>query len=220
MANTTTEPRADGSLDAAAFFADGEESTAVPLTDDVDASEGFLRTGAGVDTTRPEKALASMVEKEKVKRGGGGERAKELGFARTRSKTFKGKKNRPLFPPLRKGKEKRAGAPFAASSPFLHALSRIHHTMASTAAAQPLALPATGGAPPPSVRIDPAVLLSIADAHGRRPADGGADRVIGTLLGSFAPDGAVDVRDCFTVPHSETAEQVRVEGREGEGELR
>jgi hypothetical protein len=75
--------------------------------------------------------------------------------------------------------------------------------------AQPLALPATGGAPPPSVRIEPAVLLSIADAHGRRPADGGADRVIGTLLGGFAPDGAVDVRDCFTVPHSETAEQVR-----------
>ena len=79
----------------------------------------------------------------------------------------------------------------------------------ASATAQPLALPATGGAPPPSVRIEPAVLLSIADAHGRRPADGGADRVIGTLLGGFAPDGAVDVRDCFTVPHSETAEQVR-----------
>ena len=96
--------------------------------------------------------------------------------------------------------------------------------MAATAAAQPLALPATGGAPPPSVRIEPAVLLSIADAHGRRPADGGADRVIGTLLGGFAPDGAVDVRDCFTVPHSETAEQVHwwwsVDGeRDGSGKL-
>lgn len=63
LANTTTEPRAEGSSGDAEFLADGE-STAVPLTDDVDASEGFLRTGAGVDTARPEKALASMVWKE------------------------------------------------------------------------------------------------------------------------------------------------------------
>ena len=59
LANTTTEPRAVGA-DAAAFL---EVSTAVPLTDEVDARDGFLRAGAGVDTARPEKALASMVWK-------------------------------------------------------------------------------------------------------------------------------------------------------------
>lgn len=56
LANTTTEPRAAGA-DAVLE----EVSTAVPLTDDVDARDGFLRAGAGVDTARPEKALASMM---------------------------------------------------------------------------------------------------------------------------------------------------------------
>ena len=76
LANTTTEPRAVGVADAPLLG----ESRAVPLTDEVDASDGFLRAGAGVDTARPEKALASMVQKG---RGGRGKkRAKKLGFAR------------------------------------------------------------------------------------------------------------------------------------------
>jgi len=60
LANTTTEPRAVGA-DAALLADAGQSSTGAPLTDEVDASEAFLRVGAGVDTARPEKALASMV---------------------------------------------------------------------------------------------------------------------------------------------------------------
>ena len=71
LANTTTEPRAAGGADAELLEG---ESRAVPLTDDVDASDGFLRAGAGVDTARPEKALASIVWRL---RGGRG-RAKKL----------------------------------------------------------------------------------------------------------------------------------------------
>ena len=70
MANTTTEPRAVGADAAPAKFLE-VVSTAVPLMDEVDARDGFLRAGTGVDTARPEKALASMVrEGERGERGG------------------------------------------------------------------------------------------------------------------------------------------------------
>jgi len=77
LANTTTEPRAVGVADAPLLG----ESRAVPLTDEVDASDGFLRAGAGVDTARPEKALASMVQK-----GRGGEGKEESKETRLCSK--------------------------------------------------------------------------------------------------------------------------------------
>lgn len=59
LAKTTTEPRATAA--DADDDDDGESSTGVPLTDDVDASDGFLRgAGAEADMERPEKALASI----------------------------------------------------------------------------------------------------------------------------------------------------------------
>jgi hypothetical protein len=44
----------------------------------------------------------------------------------------------------------------------------------------------------------------------RRPAD--QERVIGTLLGSRSEDGTeIEIRNCYAVPHTETAEQVEVD---------
>ena len=57
-----------------------------------------------------------------------------------------------------------------------------------------------------SAVVHPVVLFTVADAFTRRAA--GMNRVIGTLLGS-AKGGKVEVRQCYTVPHSETNEQVR-----------
>jgi len=73
----------------------------------------------------------------------------------------------------------------------------------------PLALAPTGGAPP-AARVPPVVLLSICDAYVRRAE--GCDRVVGTLLG-VVEGGVAVVTAAFTVPHSETADQV---GREGD----
>lgn len=44
----------------------------------------------------------------------------------------------------------------------------------------------------------------------RRPAD--QERVIGTLLGTRSEDGTeIEIRNCYAVPHTETAEQVEVD---------
>ena len=55
-----------------------------------------------------------------------------------------------------------------------------------------------------NVRVSPLVLLSACDSCVRRGE--GQARVIGTLLGSGAA-GVVDVKDCFTVPHSDAMDQ-------------
>lgn len=53
-------------------------------------------------------------------------------------------------------------------------------------------------------------ILAILDHATRRNAD--QERVIGTLLGSRSEDGMeVEIRNCFAVGHTETAEQVEVD---------
>ncbi|KAK4610247.1 Eukaryotic translation initiation factor 3 subunit F [Fulvia fulva] len=63
---------------------------------------------------------------------------------------------------------------------------------------------------PVTVNIQPQALFSILDHASRRPAE--QERVIGTLLGSRSEDGTeVEIRNCYAVPHTETAEQVEVD---------
>ncbi|KAJ9642486.1 hypothetical protein H2201_008355 [Coniosporium apollinis] len=63
---------------------------------------------------------------------------------------------------------------------------------------------------PLSVTIQPQALFSILDHSLRRNAD--QERVIGTLLGIRSEDGTeVEIRNCYAVPHTETAEQVEVD---------
>ena len=53
-------------------------------------------------------------------------------------------------------------------------------------------------------------IFSILDHSLRRPSD--QDRVIGTLLGVRSEDGTeIEIRNCYAVPHTETAEQVEVD---------
>lgn len=60
------------------------------------------------------------------------------------------------------------------------------------------------------MNIQAQALFSILDHASRRPAD--QERVIGTLLGVRSEDGTeVDIRNCYAVPHTETAEQVEVD---------
>eukprot|EP00123_Amoebidium_parasiticum_P006611 comp17524_c1_seq1/m.17071 comp17524_c1_seq1/g.17071 ORF comp17524_c1_seq1/g.17071 comp17524_c1_seq1/m.17071 type:complete len:283 (-) comp17524_c1_seq1:374-1222(-) len=68
---------------------------------------------------------------------------------------------------------------------------------------EPLYLADTAVAP--RVKVRPVVLFAIADHYARR--EEGQHRVIGTLLG-VARDGEVEIRNCFPVPHNETADQV------------
>jgi len=63
---------------------------------------------------------------------------------------------------------------------------------------------------PLSVTILPQALFAILDHSTRRPE--GQERVIGTLLGTRSEDGTeVEIRNCYAVPHTETAEQVEVD---------
>ena len=62
------------------------------------------------------------------------------------------------------------------------------------------------------VVVHPVALFSIVDSYERRNED--SKRVIGTLLGSFK-NGIVEVRNCFTVPHHETEEEVKSESSPG-----
>lgn len=53
-------------------------------------------------------------------------------------------------------------------------------------------------------------IFAILDHATRRPAD--QERVIGTLLGTRSEDGTeIEIRNCYAVPHTETAEQVEVD---------
>ncbi|KAJ0984091.1 hypothetical protein J5N97_002447 [Dioscorea zingiberensis] len=60
-----------------------------------------------------------------------------------------------------------------------------------------------------TVRIHPVVLFNICDCYVRRPDQ--AERVIGTLLGSVSPDGTVEIRNSYAVPHSEPGDQVALD---------
>ncbi|ELU16800.1 hypothetical protein CAPTEDRAFT_177448 [Capitella teleta] len=57
-------------------------------------------------------------------------------------------------------------------------------------------------------RVHPVVYFSIVDAFERRNED--CRRVIGTLLGTH-DKGAVEVSNCFTVPHNESKDEVAVD---------
>lgn len=58
-----------------------------------------------------------------------------------------------------------------------------------------------------SAKVHPLVIFNICDCYVRRPDQ--ADRIIGTLLGSVLPDGTVDIRNSYAVPHSESQDQVQ-----------
>uniref|UniRef100_I1LMP5 Eukaryotic translation initiation factor 3 subunit F n=1 Tax=Glycine max TaxID=3847 RepID=I1LMP5_SOYBN len=60
-----------------------------------------------------------------------------------------------------------------------------------------------------SAKVHPLVIFNICDCYVRRPDQ--ADRVIGTLLGSVLPDGTVDIRNSYAVPHNESIEQVALD---------
>ncbi|KAL5568518.1 hypothetical protein UlMin_025093 [Ulmus minor] len=60
-----------------------------------------------------------------------------------------------------------------------------------------------------SAKVHPLVIFNICDCYVRRPDQ--AERVIGTLLGSILPDGTVDIRNSYAVPHSESSDQVALD---------
>lgn len=60
-----------------------------------------------------------------------------------------------------------------------------------------------------SAKVHPLVIFNICDCYVRRPDQ--ADRIIGTLLGSVMPDGTVDIRNSYAVPHSESQDQVALD---------
>ncbi|GMG98308.1 hypothetical protein Nepgr_000148 [Nepenthes gracilis] len=60
-----------------------------------------------------------------------------------------------------------------------------------------------------SVKVHPVVIFNICNCYIRRPDQ--AERVIGTLLGSVLPDGTVDVRNSYAVPHNEYSDQVALD---------
>ncbi|EYU19987.1 hypothetical protein ABFS83_06G069700 [Erythranthe nasuta] len=60
-----------------------------------------------------------------------------------------------------------------------------------------------------SARVHPLVLYNICDCYVRRPDQ--AERVIGTLLGSVLPDGTIDIRNSYAVPHNESSDQVALD---------
>ncbi|KAH1030541.1 hypothetical protein J1N35_042715 [Gossypium stocksii] len=60
-----------------------------------------------------------------------------------------------------------------------------------------------------SAKVHPLVIFNVCDCYVRRPDQ--AERVIGTLLGSVLPDGTVDIRNSYAVPHTESAEQVALD---------
>ncbi|CAM8910358.1 unnamed protein product [Rhodiola kirilowii] len=60
-----------------------------------------------------------------------------------------------------------------------------------------------------SAKVHPLVIFNICDCYVRRPEI--VERVIGTLLGSVLPDGTVDIRNSYAVPHSESSDQVALD---------
>ncbi|KAF2745678.1 Mov34-domain-containing protein [Sporormia fimetaria CBS 119925] len=74
----------------------------------------------------------------------------------------------------------------------------------------PAPIGASASTAPLSVSVHPQAIFSILDHSLRRPQD--QDRVIGTLLGTRSEDGTeIEIRNCYAVPHTETAEQVEVD---------
>lgn len=59
-----------------------------------------------------------------------------------------------------------------------------------------------------SARVHPLIIFNISDYYVRRPDQ--AERVIGTLLGCVLPDGTVDIRNSYAVPHNESSDQVHL----------
>ncbi|CAL0308926.1 unnamed protein product [Lupinus luteus] len=60
-----------------------------------------------------------------------------------------------------------------------------------------------------SAKVHPLVIFNICDCYVRRPDQ--AERVIGTLLGSLLPDGTIDIRNSYAVPHNESVDQVALD---------
>ncbi|XP_047334721.1 eukaryotic translation initiation factor 3 subunit F-like [Impatiens glandulifera] len=60
-----------------------------------------------------------------------------------------------------------------------------------------------------SAKVHPLVIFNICDCYVRRPDQ--SDRVIGTLLGSVLPDGTIDIRNSYAVPHNESSDQVALD---------
>ncbi|XP_047322333.1 eukaryotic translation initiation factor 3 subunit F-like [Impatiens glandulifera] len=60
-----------------------------------------------------------------------------------------------------------------------------------------------------SAKVHPLVIFNICDCFVRRPDQ--TDRVIGTLLGSVLPDGTIDIRNSYAVPHNESSDQVALD---------
>ncbi|KAJ7943053.1 Eukaryotic translation initiation factor 3 subunit F [Quillaja saponaria] len=67
----------------------------------------------------------------------------------------------------------------------------------------------TSSSPSLSAKVQPLVIFNICDCYIRRPDQ--AERVIGTLLGSILPDGTVDIRNSYAVPHNESSDQVALD---------
>lgn len=59
-----------------------------------------------------------------------------------------------------------------------------------------------------TARIHQLVVYNIRFNFARRPPQ--SERIIGTLLGSILPDGTGDIRDCYAVPHLESADSETV----------
>jgi translation initiation factor 3 subunit F len=62
---------------------------------------------------------------------------------------------------------------------------------------------------PVLAKVHPLVIFNICDCYVRRPDQ--AERVIGTLLGSVLPDGTIDIRNSYAVPHNESSDQVALD---------
>ncbi|XP_047328451.1 eukaryotic translation initiation factor 3 subunit F-like [Impatiens glandulifera] len=60
-----------------------------------------------------------------------------------------------------------------------------------------------------SAKVQPLVIFTICDCYVRRPDQ--SERVIGTLLGSVLPDGTIDIRNSYAVPHNESSDQVALD---------
>ncbi|CAL5364248.1 unnamed protein product [Camellia sinensis] len=56
-----------------------------------------------------------------------------------------------------------------------------------------------------SAQIHPLVVFNSCDCYVRRPDQ--AERIIGTLLGPVLPDGTVDIRNSYAVPHSHQSQE-------------
>jgi translation initiation factor 3 subunit F len=61
----------------------------------------------------------------------------------------------------------------------------------------------------PRIRVDPVVVFNILDHYIRRNEN--QTSVIGALLGSKSPDGSMEIRNCFPVPHTEGSEHLSID---------